>query len=284
MANKYIQDLFTANHFFGDVECCPDVSAVDRDIAILSINDSTKSVESLLELRKLKKLKVASIKTDVLPILAQLQQLELLCIQFCSKGFEVLSPLGSLSNLKCLILDSLRQPSSIEFLTRLKKLRGLEIQNLRQVRDLSPISKLTNLQELKIETGGMLSGQLAMDTLQPLAALKKLEYLWLFVLSKDSSLEPLSHLKKLKKLLINGLYPWQEYPKLKASLPKTNCEWFEKRIIEWGLTCSRCGEPAKVGLVGKGARKACSICQPKKVEEWIAAYEAEFEKARSGQW
>ncbi len=287
MKPRYIQDSFTRNFHFPPVQDddCADLADVSLETLELRVSRSTKNIERLPEFGKLERLRVSSMKTDITKHISCISTLKILSLGYCRTGYTDLSPLSKLSNLKCLILCELRQPDSIEFLRGMRSLIGLEIDNLRKVRDLTPIASLhKTLRELKIETGGPLSGTLAMKSLLPLSSLEKLEYLWLYVLAEDRSLEPLAELQSLRELSINAYFRWEEYAKLDARLPKTHCCWFKKKIINWEIECTKCGTESKVGIPGKGKRMVCSKCDPAKVDDLIACYDEQYNFSRNGNW
>jgi len=284
MKPEFIQQDFTSNFHFEGATRCNDLSVMDSSETTLRIDRSTKNLAQLRRFTNLKKLSVSSMKTDVTELLSHVTSVETLAIEFCNTGYEDLYPLSKLVNLRCLILGELRKPSSLSFLRALDALEGLELRNLRQVKELSALSDLQNLKELRIETGGMLTGQLPMNSFSPLGNLSNLQYLWLGVLSADKSLRPISKLKKLKYLGINGLFKWDEYAKLEAQLPDTECYWFKKKIIHWNLPCAKCQNESKVGLPGKGKRMVCKVCHPEKVDKLIAEHEKMFAFSLAGNW
>jgi hypothetical protein len=119
----------------------------------------------------------------------------------------------------------------------------------------------------------------------PLAELQKLRYLWLYVLAADKSLEGLGHLAGLRQLSMNGHYPWQEYAKLSACLPKTKCKWLHRKYMEWGYpTCRKCGAKRMIAPPGKGRRAFCGDCYPDKIDELIADYDEQFAIGAEGYW
>ena len=103
-------------------------------------------------------------------------------------------------------------------LGKLTSLITLELQQLNKISDFSILSKLTNLEGLGID-GGIWTAQ-RIDTLKPLAILRKLKYLTLInTQAKDKSFDSLLGLTELVYFQSSWNYPEAEFEKLK-SLPK----------------------------------------------------------------
>ena len=102
----------------------------------------------------------------------------------------------------------------------------LYLERFARVTDIGAIGKLTRLTALGIE-GGM-DKQVRIDTLEPLATLSNLRYLFLAaaqVLTK--SLAPLHRLHHLELLECTIRYPEQEFLELRRSLPDLSCDWID---------------------------------------------------------
>ena len=133
-------------------------------------------------------------------------------------GIKSLDALRSAKKLRHLWLGSSSQVESIEVLGEMTSLRTLELQQLNKISDFSVLSKLTDLKGLGLD-GSMWTAQ-KIDTLKPLANLRKLKYLTLINTQlKDKSFDPLLNLTDLVYFQSSWNYPEAEFEKLK-SLPK----------------------------------------------------------------
>ncbi len=283
MTARYLDDLFSRNLHFQDVAKCEDVKQVAGDATEITIDRNTRNAESIATLTRLRKLSATSMRRDVLSEVAKLKSLQVLHVGY--SPYTDLSELRKLAKVRCLLLSNLPKVQTVEFLQGMAGLKALEIADLRRVTDLSPLSALSNLVELKIDSGGMRGNQITVATLTPLAELQRLRHLWLYVRSEDHSLQALSHLQSLKSLSINGFYPWQEYAKLAACLPKVDCRWLRNKYLEWRYpTCKKCGAKRMIAPPGKGKRAFCGDCYPTRIDSLISEYDQQYEIGASGNW
>ena len=155
--------------------------------------------------------------------ISQLANLEVLYVNEMSAS--ALGCLGRLGKLRRLILHGGTKVENLDWVAQLPAtLDVLYLERFARVTDISPIGKLTRLTALGIE-GGM-DKQVRIETLEPLAALSNLRYLFLAsadVLTK--SLAPLRQLHSLERLECTIRFPEHEFIELKRSLPKLNCDW-----------------------------------------------------------
>jgi len=133
-------------------------------------------------------------------------------------GIKNIDSLRIPKKLRHLWLGSSSQLESIDVLGELTSLVTLELQQLNKISDFNVLSKLTNLEGLGID-GSMWTTQ-KIDTLKPLANLRKLKYLTLISTQlKDKSFDPILNLTELVYFQSSWNYPEAEFEKLK-SLPK----------------------------------------------------------------
>jgi hypothetical protein len=180
-------------------------------------------------------------------------------------------PLKKLTQLKVLRFDSCSNIKSLEQVGELDNLVGLAIENFKNVHNIKPLSNLTNLKDLAVE--GSIWTRMKIESLAPLTNLTTLEFLGLTSLKVlDESLEPLANLKNLKRLNLANAYPFEEFARLAARLPGTECQWFVP-YISTTLTCQNCKSANRVILTGKGKSHLCPHCNEKRLGQHVEAFE-----------
>jgi hypothetical protein len=180
-----------------------------------------------------------------------------------------LESLPKLRQLKYLYLGSSPGIVSIEPLARLPQLRWLELENLKRISDFSPLAALTGLVGLAI-TGSMWARQ-KVDTLKPISNLRSLT--WLAVdKATDVSLEPLANLTALEWLGLPNRYPMEEFARLAARLPRTECARFRPYEALTGIECRKCKSATMLMLTGKGKPILCAHCDLEKLERHVAEF------------
>ena len=108
-----------------------------------------------------------------------------------------------------LTVDSGSRETDLGFIKGCKSTKYLFVDCCLKIATLSGIESFKNLTEFKL-LGAPLSWG-TVDTLSPLAACKKLEYLSLVTRVTDKSLRPLAELPKLKYLWVQNRYRKDEY-------------------------------------------------------------------------
>lgn len=233
-------------------------------------------IGALPGLRNLRGLRVWSHVTQPLfDALCQLDQLEVLQLKW--SNVRDLGRITALQRLRALSIGSSTRVQSIEPLADLLSLELLEIENFKLITDFSPLTRLVNLASLAV-TGSMWSRQ-AVGSLEPFAAMT-----WLTSLALDtssvSSIQALGALKGLRHLDLGGRLPYEEYARLSAQLPDTECRWFAPylELAESGFSpCKRCGQPSMLMLTGKGKPILCRHCDAAKLDKHVR----QFNLARS---
>ncbi len=189
-----------------------------------------------------------------------------------------IEPLLQLRNLKYLHLDS-PGIESLEPLSRMPQLVWLELCKARGLRDLTPLSRLQNLEGLMLTGDTNSLGICKTQTLRPLAGLKRLKWLALraFV-AEDGSLDPLGALSDLQQLTISNRFPVEEFARLSARLPDTECDAFiphSEPLVDMGFKCKKCGVEHLVLLTGKASKSyLCPVCDAKRLAAHVAKFEA----------
>lgn len=225
-------------------------------------------------LPELQQLRWLSLWSHVTPPLfeAACQVEGLTCLQIKWSNIKRLDAIARLGKLQYLRIGSSTKVESIEALASLASLKWLEMENFKLISDFSPIARITGLESLAI-TGSMWSRQ-TVDSLEPLARMT-----WLKSLAVDTtnveSLRPLANLKKLEYLGVGGRLPMAEYAWLSARLPHTECQWFRPFLDLAGSgygRCAKCAQDSMVMLTGRGARTICRFCDAAKVAKHEAAF------------
>ena len=186
-------------------------------------------------------------------------------------SFESLSSLPNLAALRLGVSAGLR---SLEPLGRMPRLKWLELANLRRIDDFEVLGRLTHLDGLAFDAAdGKL---LEVESLAPLAGLTQLTWLNLGgVRARDRSLRPLQGLRKLIWLGLARHYPAQEFARLSAALPSTECPWFRPFNAMPGAAtrCPRCEQGVRVMPSGSGMRSLCTSCDERRLAAHVRAFE-----------
>lgn len=127
-------------------------------------------------------------------------------------GYRSLAPISELSNLEELVIGSLPDPS-IEFLSKLFRLRYLRILHMPKITNLGALSQLTSIEVLSLSTSPSwdAAGKCTIvDSLLPLVRLPRLKQLELFgVCPADKSLSDLQNCSALESARFSQ-YPADE--------------------------------------------------------------------------
>jgi len=254
-----------------------DVRALPRDATRLRLVNKATGFESLREFQSLEALWCFGIdQTKLDQISACTSLTELYCEYYLR--ISDLSCLKKLPHLTALRLDSCSVIKSLEQLGEFTKLRGLGIENFKNVHDVKPLAKLTDLRQLSVE--GSIWTRMKIDSLAPIANLENLEFLALSSLKvADESLAPLTNLRNLKRLVVANYYPFEEFARLAASLPNTECQWFEP-YVSTTLTCEECKEENRVLLTGKGKSLLCPRCDARRLQKHVETFDRVKNAAR----
>jgi len=166
---------------------------------------SKEQLEFVSTLWRLKKLRVTHARPKSIEFVARLQDIEELVLEYVS-GFEDLSPVGALKNLK-----------------------ALHIENLRRVSDFSGLAGARALKYLYIS--GTLDRKQPIDSFEFLGQLKNLEVFRLGgvrSLAPSPALLPLTTLRRLKKIWIpTNIFPIEDYALLELAFPELEGSAFE---------------------------------------------------------
>lgn len=162
----------------------------------------------------------------------------------------------------------------LEVLGELPELVWLELDNIKAAADLSFLEKLPNLTGLSITGDSNSIKVLPIQTLAPLRALKKLEWLQLATVTvADESLAPIAELPALRYLNLANRFRMEEVAALAARLPQVKCELFRPtgEVVNWTL-CKKCKQKTMVMLTGKGLPWLCTACDAKRLQKHEEAF------------
>lgn len=252
-------------------EATSDIASIPTSAEVVRLKSGAKPFKKLEEITSLKRLWCFDLDRKSLDCVADARSLEALYVETV-RGTD-LSPLSRLSRLTTLSVDSCSRETTAEWASRLQALNAFRIVNLKSLNDLSAIGTLSSLNALMI-SGGMWS-KMKVRSFRPLGRLSGLKFLGLLSLRvDDGSLEPLQTLDNLVELSLAGnLASWDEYARLAAALPNTECHWF-KPFVEFSAgTCDRCGQSDQVMFTGKRQPTLCRSCDVVKVDKLVERFE-----------
>ena len=189
-----------------------------------------------------------------------------------------LNAFAELTSLEVLSIDGCTRVTSLDELAPLCGVEALGITHFPKVHSLQPLTQFRALTALVV-AGGMWA-RMTVDSLSPLASLLGLRFLHLTDLKAlDESLEPLLSITGLKRLDLPNFYPMEEFARLSARLPKTQCTWFEPVVPLSSSPCQKCGQPTLVLLTGKGMPSLCSLCDSARVKKHVEHFRSVVAKA-----
>lgn len=204
------------------------LDGVPRDIQRLQFRRTRNAHRGIADLQGLTHLWAHQANQDMIGEIARLPNLELLYIRGTTASD--LAPLAANRKLKRLIVVGGTKVANLDWTNALTA--GLEVlflEGFSRITDITPLGNLSNLASLGVE-GGM-DSTVRIETLQPLAALKKLRYLFLAgTRVADKSLAPLARMDALRHLEVTIHYPDHEFIALKKALPDLDCGWI--RMID----------------------------------------------------
>lgn len=201
------------------------LEGVPQDVKKLQFCRNKASHKGVSRLSGLTHLWAHKVDQDMLGEIARLPALEMLFIR--GTRARDLAPLAGNRALRRLIVIGGTKIEDYEWVRGLPEmLEVLFLEGFFRAQDLAPLSSLPNLTSLGVEGGMDTSARL--DTLQPLASLHKLRYLFLAnTRVADKSLAPLQQLKNLQRLESSIHFPDAEFIALKQALPGLDCDWIE---------------------------------------------------------
>lgn len=190
---------------------------------LLRLRRQKKSHHGIELLTSLQHLWASQVNQDFLDMICRLENLTFLSLDNVTA--HDLSRLSQLKKLKTLCIEHAPKIEHLSWLADLPDLEGLALQDCKHLHEITSVSRLTGLRSLALE-GGTWS-PMTVETLQPLASIANLSYLFLTNLkASDASLQPLKQLKQLKVLQCGNFFPAQEFQSLAATLPELRCDWF----------------------------------------------------------
>lgn len=253
MLEPHLNDVvnITKSACFG--MACNDVCAISRDSKSLEIHGKTKNLEHLGDLRNLEFLTLLDAEEEVLHKVCTLTAPKWAVLW--NIRAEEISALRNWSGIERLIIDGIPRVSDIFPLGSLENLELLSIERAPKARDISALSSLSNLRYLCF-AGGYSTSSKRVPTLQPLAALKRLQHLNLVgVNSSDRSLAPLAEMHTLKEIRLSNNWPTEEFARLSVLFPDAGCEGFVPYTVHRSLMYTATDEIPSTLVFITGSRK-----------------------------
>jgi len=241
---------------------------VPVDTTSLRLTASTRNFRRLHDFTQLKSLFCFNINPRALEHIGDCPSLENLFIEGLKS--ESIVPLRKLKSLKVLSIETCATIDSLVEFSRLHGLEGLSMGHFRNVHVLDPLAELVNLEQLAV--AGSMWTRMKVESLRPLASLRRLKYLHLTNLkSVEESLRPIAEMIDLELLEIANFYPTEQFAWLSGRLKNTECIWF-KPYAQLPFDCKRCQQRTMVMLSGKGKPKLCTSCDAERLERHIAVF------------
>ncbi|ADB15128.1 hypothetical protein Psta_0439 [Pirellula staleyi DSM 6068] len=196
---------------------CDDVADLPSDVRSVWLNRKTKHIDDLPRFREIRRVH-SPLHEEWLPAFASMPNLE--HVKLTLPKCKDIPSLACLKNLRTLVLGWNRQQESLEFVRGMDWLHSLCVSEAMGVTSLEPLSTLPELREIYID--GQISARYQVESLNPLSALKELQFAVLLVrLPKERrNLLPLKQLKKLEYLWLSDDYYPSEYDALLDALPQ----------------------------------------------------------------
>jgi hypothetical protein len=188
---------------------CRKVQDLPRDVEAVLLSKKSTGLEQLVELLHLRRVQ-GGLPADRISQLMAVPQLE--HVHLSIPGSTLVPPLQGFKNLRSLVVRCNRQQPDLEFVRGMDWLHSLCISEALAVTSFEPLATLTGLRELYID--GAIRGRAAVDTLEPLASLKHLQFLSLLAKVNRGGLQPLRRLKRLNDVWLSHEYLAEDYDAL----------------------------------------------------------------------
>lgn len=193
-----------------------------------------------------------------------------------------LRPVARLRSLSHFHLGGAPSAEGLDALALLPGLVDLEIANVRAAGDLSFLRALPQLQALSIAGDSNSIKFLKVDTLAPVAALRRLERLSLVTVQVlDGSLAPLADLPALKHLRICNQFARDEFARLAGRRPDLAAELAPVHGPVMAFGCKKCKRKTMYQTLGKGVPWLCGDCDRPRLDRHIAEFQAVAAAARA---
>ena len=187
--------------------------------------------------------------------------------------------LSGLRRLQFLELSSLKA-ASLGGLGKLQELECLILDHAPNLKSIQEIGELDALEELHISTPASWDSSqkcVEVDTLRPLARLKKLQLLTLRGLRpKKGALRPLHGLKSLRVIVISHVpdFTLEDFASLAGALPQARGDCLMPHFrMNFPAPCNKCGLTLEwlTGAAGR-RRSLCPACDKDKLAAHVAAF------------
>lgn len=216
---------------------------------------------------------VSRVTQQMFDAATQLPSLEGLYVKW--GGVTDFSSISRMKKLRALHMAGCPSLVHLEALASLKKLEWLDLCNIRAASDLSFVKRLPQLLGLEIAGDTNSLKYLKVDSLKPLEALKKLQWLNLdYVKAPDKDLVCLGKLRKLKYLHLCNVFSMEAVAALAGQIPDVHCDMLRPIFFDVNWTeCKKCGEKSLVMLTGKGIPMSCRDCDAERIRKHVEKFE-----------
>ncbi len=190
-------------------------------------------------------------------------------------GITTLDAVAGLRGLLRFHLGESARLASLQPLVALPQLQWLWLDGMAKIPGLDPLAMLRGLEGLFVAGSG--SKALVVPTLKPLAQLQGLSWLQLGALrTAADGLQPLAALRQLQYLGLPNWFEVEEFASLAAQLPHTRCSWFQPyaRQHAGNFRCPKCQQRAQVFTAGKPMRRLCPACDAAPLVAQMLRFEA----------
>jgi hypothetical protein len=184
-----------------------------------------------------------------------------------------LSPLAELRSLEVLYIEDAAKLESLDVLRTLPNLRAFSIMDAKRLKELSAFEDASQLELVALHAG--MWNPMKVETLKPVAALKKVRDLRLVLQVVDQSLEPLHRLTSLENLKLTIQFPLEQFARLAAFLPASCLDLLTTPYGELQGLCKVDATHTSI-LPAKGVKRFCRDCDPQR----FLAYMGQFHRLR----
>lgn len=183
--------------------------------------------------------------------------------------------LREISGLEHLAINWNNKVADLSPLSHLGCLKTLSLVDTPQATDISPLATLQELRAFEFSGSPTLSNKNTAKSLEPLAALPRLEELRLTNLKvEDDGLRPIAKCRGLKRLSVANTFDTEDYAFLAARMPNTACRHFNATVQIQGDAIKR-----GIDTMVVGRRKPFLNSREDAVR--IEMYEAAFAKLKA---
>jgi hypothetical protein len=239
-----------------------------------------KRLARLKELPDLRVVVAWRLKEAHLEAVARLPKLDVLCL--IGSVVPDLGPLVGAARLRHLSVIGARKLASLRSVAELPELATLLVEDAPRLGELPDFgAAASSLRGLVLREGW--TSKFVVKTLAPLAALKRLEHLELYIAARDDSLRPLHALRAIRHLGINWGFPIDQLAALRAAFPALESERLEPYLRAPNIQCQGC-DGEMLLLAGRRSGVVCPTCDAPRLERHVAKFEELVSRGPGAAW